>query len=718
MRERQVGVRRRLLLLALVCGCVLSAQTLEQAKDLWRQRDMQGALNTFRALIDQNPDRLDYKVLYGRMLMDHGTQQDLTEASGLFNEVLAVKKDDATAIVALALMAADNFEGGAEKLARRALEADPKNLEAQELVARLALEDNNNAKAAAEANKALEMDPNSAVAKGVLASIDWLADKKESQWDPRSARGYATVGHFFTINRRYEEGIQYYRKALELDPELYSARSALGITLMRLGLNDEAFAQLKNCFDHQYASTATTNTMTLMDSYKKFVSSSTGITSLKLGMKEADLLRPYVQAEMDRAIATYEKKYKLKLEQPVRVEVYPDHEDFAVRALGMPGLGALGVTFTSKSFGSAIAMDSPSGRKPGDFHWASTLWHEMSHVFTLTITNSHVPRWFTEGLAVHEETAASPEWGDRLNPDVLMAIKNKQLLPITDLDRGFIHPTAPMQIIVSYYQAGRICDFINDKWGWDTLLAMLRDFSVQTDTASVIRKELKIEPADFDKQFLAMVDAETKKTVEHFNEWKEDLKQIAAAAGKKDNDTVIKLGTAARDLFPDFVEAGSVYEFLAKAYVAKENKPAATAELERYVKAGGRNPQSIKLLAQQLDDAGNKKEAAAVLDRLNYIYPVDDDLHKKLGALWFDLKNSAGAIREFQAVVSHNPADPAQAHYDLARAYHQNHQDELAKEESIDALETAPGFRAAQKLLLELSGGGEQTPAAPVKKRE
>src|SRR6185369_4244461 len=97
-------------------------------------------------------------------------------------------------------------------------------------------------------------------------------------------------------------------------------------------------------------------------------------------------------------------KYGLKLERPVQVEVYPDHEDFAVRTLGMPRLGALGVTF-----GYAIAMDSPSG----SFHWASTLWHEMSHVYTLTLTKHRVPRWFTEGLAVHEETAVSPEWGDR-----------------------------------------------------------------------------------------------------------------------------------------------------------------------------------------------------------------------------------------------------------------------------------------------------------------
>ena len=32
----------------------------------------------------------------------------------------------------------------------------------------------------------------------------------------------------------------------------------------------------------------------------------------------------------------------------------------------------------------------------------------MSHVYILTLTNERVPRWFTEGLAVHEETAIHP----------------------------------------------------------------------------------------------------------------------------------------------------------------------------------------------------------------------------------------------------------------------------------------------------------------------
>ena len=92
-------------------------------------------------------------------------------------------------------------------------------MEAQELLARLALEDNENAKAAEEAKKALAIDPNSVRAKAILASIDWLADKKETSLGSARARGYEIAGHFLTLNRRYEEGIAYYRKAIELDPQ-------------------------------------------------------------------------------------------------------------------------------------------------------------------------------------------------------------------------------------------------------------------------------------------------------------------------------------------------------------------------------------------------------------------------------------------------------------------------------------------------------------------
>ena len=138
-------------------------------------------------------------------------------------------------------------------------------------------------------------------------------------------------------------------------------------------------------------------------------------------------------------------------------------------------------------------------------------------------------------------------------------------------------------------------------------------------------------------------------------------------------------------------------------------------ELERYVKQGGRNPESIKTLAKELDAAGQKKEAADVLDRLNYIYPGQRGVAQAwLGELWLAEKKPQGAIREFTAELAGKTIDAAQAHYDLASAYQLAHQNDKAKDEAFAALEIAPGFKPAQKLLLQLSG---DEGAAPVIKK-
>ena len=540
----------------------------------------------------------------------------------------------------------------------------------------------------------------------ILATIDWLGDKQATPWidkilkiNPVYGQAYETAGHFFVINRRYDEGIKAYRKAIELKPDLWTARSELGVNLMRLGKDGEARQQLEECWSNGYQASSTKNSLTLLDSYKNFQTFETPTTVLRLHKKEAALLRPYFQSELDRALATYEKKYHYKLKGPVQVEVYPDHEDFAVRTMGMPGLGALGVTFNQY-----VAMDSPSARKPGQFHWDSTMWHELSHVYVLAMTGSRVPRWFTEGLAVFEETGNGHlDWGDRLDPEAINAIKTKKLLPIAELDRGFIHPTYPSQVVVSYFQAGKICNFIDQKWGYDKLLAMIHDFAELTPTVQVIDKEFKLKPEEFDRQFFAWLDSQTKTTIDGFDEWKKQLRDISNKAKAKNWDDVIKEGNAIRDLYSDYVEAGSVYEFLADAYLAKGDKAKAIAELERYSSIGGREPSVLKQLATLQSEAGHKKEAAAALERLNLIYLKDEEAHKKLGELDMELGNPGGAAREFQAVLAGAPIDAAGAHYELARALQATHHLDEARDEVLFALEAAPGFKPAQKLLLELN---------------
>jgi cellulose synthase operon protein C len=677
-----------------------------RAEGLWGMEQYQEANNQFRIAADQSPTNANIRVRWGRLMHERFNN---TEAANLFGEALERDPKNAQAYYGLALVSADGFDSKAIEYTKKAIELDPKLYEAHELMAGLQLEDNDVTKAFEEADEALKISPEALDAMAIHASIELLADRSPDAWlgkirqiNPVYGEGYALIGDQLVLNRRYVDGIAYYRKAIEADPKLWSARSQLGINLMRLGQEEEPRKQLEMCYANGYRNEETVNSLRLLDSYKNFVTLKEGDIILKLNKKEAELLRPYFDEEMKRIIDTYNKKYKMTLPGPVQVEVYPDHEDFAVRTMGMPGLGALGVTF-----GLVIAMDSPSGRPPGEFLWASTLWHEMSHVYILTATNFRVPRWFTEGLAVHEETEASPEWGDRITPDILVAIREKKLLPVAEMDRGFIRPEYPNQVIVSYYQAGRICDYIKERWGADKLLDMVHSFAAHKTTPDVIRDNLGMAPEDFDKQFMEWLDKDVGKTVANFDEWRAKLKDLAAKAKSKDYDAVLKEGEEVRRLYPDYIYPANPYEFMADADMAKGDKAAAVAILTTYEKIGGHNPPALKQLASLEQELGKPADAAATLDRLNYIFPTDEDLHHRLGDLWFAQNNFSGAIREYNAVIAMGPLDKASAQFNAARAYFAAGQKDKAEDHVLESLEVAPDFRPAQKLLLQLKDSNE-----------
>jgi tetratricopeptide (TPR) repeat protein len=673
-----------------------------RAEGLWGIERYQEANDQFRDLVKQNPKNADYRVRWGRLFLDRFNAE---EAHNLFEEALKIDKDNAQAYLGLSMVETEGFSKKAVEDAQKAADLNPKLYEAHEQLAYLALEDSDEETAAKQADLALAISGEALDAMAIHASIDFLHDRNDTPWigrilgvNPAYGEAYSTAGHFYVINRRYDEGIAVYRKALSLNPRLWEARAQLGVNLMRLGDDTEAYQQLEQCYNANYKSFETVNSLRLLDSYKNFVTYKTPTTVIRLHKKEAELLRPYVEAELKRDIADYTEKYKVKLNGPVQVEVYPDHEDFAVRTMGMPGLGALGVTFNA-----VIAMDSPSGRPPGSFHWASTLRHEMSHVFVLQATNSRVPRWFTEGLAVYEETAANPDWGDRLDGEAIHAMQHKLLLPVAELDRGFIRPSYPSQVIVSYYEGGRICTYIAEKWGYAKLLDMIQAYAKLESTPDVFQKVLGISTTDFDKEFMAWLNAQTKVTIDHFQQWADQLKELVADSRGKKYDDLIRQGTAIRDWYPDYVESGSVYELLADAYKNKGDPANERKQLEKYNEIGGRDPKLVERLATLEQEAGDTKKAAAALDRLNYIYPEDQELHKKLGDLWLAQNNVSGAIREYQALLALKPLDQATSHYQLAEAYRKANRLDQAREEVLLALEAAPGYKPAQKLLLEIA---------------
>ena len=434
--------------------------------------DSREANSWFQAAIKQFPDDAALRTRWGELFI--ATHQN-NEAIKLFQEALERDADYAPAKIGLAKIAAGQFDEKTREWAQQVIDESPDDaLEAHLLLARAALEDGALDDGEDELDAALELaednDRSPLEVYALKASLDLLRNTTESPWtaralalNPSFGGAYATPAHFYVITRRYREAIGLLRKAVEVEPDLYSAHAELGLNLLRENKLEEAQRHLEVAYRGDPFSAPIVNTLRLVDSFDNFVVSQHPAkpkapgsndahnpgSILRLHKDEAAVLEPYVLDLVNRTIDTYSKRYGFELKEPVIVELYPDHDDFAVRIAGLPGIGLLGVTF-----GYLVAMDSPTGRADADFHWGTTLWHEMAHVFTLEATNHLVPRWFSEGVSVFEEWSTGPLPGRHIPLPVLQAIKADKFLPIADLDRGFIRPTYEAQVIVSYMQAG------------------------------------------------------------------------------------------------------------------------------------------------------------------------------------------------------------------------------------------------------------------------
>jgi Flp pilus assembly protein TadD len=702
-------------------GLVESGDAYKAAEGYWGLSEMgsgqwEDAKTQFETAIKKPGAPAVWKARYGMLFHERFNDQDAGE---LLTEALEQDPKCAEALLGVAQIGAANYDDKAEKYLNDAIAADPKMVEAHELLADLLLANSEPEEAVKEARAAIALAPYDGAgptgggtdalnAEAELAAAALLADKN-SEADAWLAKiravnaGYGEgdliVAKHMMLNRQYPEAIVYDRKAVEADPQLWAAHEDLGLNLMRMGQQDEAREQLELAYNNGQTDAPTSNSLKLLDLYPKFVTTKDATTTVMLFNTEDELLRPYIEEQLHKAIATYAAKYKMTLDGPVRVEVYPNHEDFAVRTMGMPGLGALGVTF-----GNTIAMDSPSGRKPGDFNWGATLWHEMSHVYILSMTKFRVPRWFTEGLAVHEEGQADPRWANRLTPEVVAAIRDKKLLPVEDLDQGFIYPKYPDQVIVSYWQGGTICDYIAERWGSDALLGMAHSFGDLKTLPQVFQENLKITPQQFDVDYMAWIEKRWGETAKQLDHLHDALKTMLASAGAKDDDAVIAAASKTIALYPDYVEDANAYVLLANAQLDKGNKQAAMDALKQYEKRGGEDPKTLEKLATLEEDLGQPKDAADTLEQVNFIYPEDEWLHRELGKLLLAQNDNAGAVREYQAVLAMKPLDKAQAEYDVAKAYLAAGDKAKAEESVLSSLEAAPDFKDAQKMLLEMEG--------------
>jgi tetratricopeptide (TPR) repeat protein len=682
--------------------------------------DVRAANAFFQAAIKDYPQDAALRTRWGELFL--ATHQN-SEAIRLFQEALELDASYAPAKIGLAKIAAGRFEEKTREWAEQVIDETPEQaLEAHLLLAQAALEDGALEAGDDALDEALELaedhDRSPLEIYALKASADLLRGTTQSPWTQRALAlnagyggAYATPAHFYVITRRYREAIALLRRAVEIEPDLYTAHADLGINLLRENRLDEARPHLELAYRGDPFSAPIVNTLRLIDSFDNFVVSqhparpaapgSDAVHNpgaiLRLHKDEAAVLEPYVLDLVNRTIDTYSKRYGFELEEPVIVELYPDHDDFAVRIAGLPGIGLLGVTF-----GYLVAMDSPTGRADDSFHWGTTLWHEMAHVFTLEATNHLVPRWFSEGVSVYEEWSTGPLPGRHIPLPVFAAIKEDKFLPVAELDRGFIRPVYEAQVIVSYMQAGLICQYIAGRFGQGGLERMLDQFAAGKDTAQAIEVALEITPAQFDEDFAAYVGTELGSVVAGFDRWQEMQAELHETVQREDWRLTVAKAAEAIELFPDYVDEGSPYIAKARAHRELGESALGIDTLLEYRRRGGYDPDALIALARSLGEADRTEDAIGVFEDVLMVAPLRPEVHREFGDRLAAAGRAREALVEYRALLAMNPQDLADAHYRLAKTYVALEDRAKGREHLLYALEIAPHYREAQQLLLEV----------------
>jgi tetratricopeptide (TPR) repeat protein len=659
------------------------------------------ANDVLKLVTQSNPRNAEAFVTWGDLLAE---KYNDPEAVASYQDALKIDPNLPAARLGLAKALSLTQPERAAAEIEKVMTTNPNFVEGHLFIAEQNIDSEQYDKAQEEIGKALEVNPKSSEAISLLASISFFRNNTDEfnkyvrqllATNPYYSRLYDILAENSVSLRLYKEAVGFAREALRINPRDFNAMSILGVNLMRIGEEEAGKAALEKAFEGDSFNQWTYNTLTLLDSFKNFVRFDTPHFKVKLHEKEVAVLRPYVEELLEKAYETLSAKYGFKPEGPITFEMYPDHADFAVRTLGLPGIGALGVCF-----GKLFVMDSPTARKPDAFNWGSTLWHEFTHVITLQITDHKVPRWFSEGLSVYEERKGFPGWGDDLKLDYLDAIKRKELLPTAELNNGFIRPKYEQQVLVSYYQASLICDYIEQKFGFAALKKMLLLYKEGKSTADVFKEALGLSLEQFDTEFFKWVYDKVEGL-----EMKPFMQLVSSgqeALAKGDTDKAIEILAKSIEMYPEYTDEHNAYEPLADAYLKKGNKKAAIDTLKKFMTYSETGFKASHKLAELLREAGDPAGARQALEAAMFIRPMDLEQHQKLGDLLLSQKQFAPAVREFESLLALSTPDRATAYYKLAESNFGQGNREAARTNVRKALEIAPSYEPAQELLLKI----------------
>ncbi|MDX1487445.1 MAG: tetratricopeptide repeat protein, partial [Acidiferrobacterales bacterium] len=435
------------------------------------------AVRLYGQALATDATNIDARIALGELLL---SKYNNTEAVQVLREAMAQNPDHPG--VQLSLARSQHFDHNPEALdtVRKSLERNPRYVSAHAFLARLLIESEEYEAAEQQTLRALEVNPNSVQTLAVLAAVYYLTGREQEfkatvarclRINARYADLYNTLAELSVQNRLYHDAVTFARQAVALDPNSWRGYGLLGLNQLRIGQMQAGRENLERAFAGDPFNVWMKNTLDLLDTLADYEIIREPPFVLVLHRDEASVLAPYLSALAQQAYDHYVKQYAYEPQAPIRIELYPSHADFSVRSVGLAGIGILGV-----SFGPVVALDSPSVHVADTNNWGSTVWHELAHTFHLGMTRHRVPRWFSEGLAVHEEQQAREGWGGDVTPAFLKAYRDGKLYPVSQLSNGFVRPRYPQHVIHSYYQASLVFAFIKERWGFPAIRQMLNGY--------------------------------------------------------------------------------------------------------------------------------------------------------------------------------------------------------------------------------------------------
>jgi tetratricopeptide (TPR) repeat protein len=496
--------------------------------------------------------------------------------------------------------------------------------------------------------------------------------------------------------------------------------------LLRLGEEEDGWRLAGEVAQRDEYDVLAYNLMTLHDRVQKFRTlqaleeDGSGLI-VRMEAREAEIYGPRVIRLLQEARRTLAAKYDVKLEKPVVVEIFDQQKDFAIRTFGLPG----GAGFLGVCFGSVITANSPAALGGTVANWEATLWHEFCHVVTLNKTNNKMPRWLSEGISVYEERQANPGWGQSMTPRYREMILGDELTPVSRLSGAFLNPPSGMHLQFAYYESSLVVEFLIQKYGLETLQRVLTDLGAGMSINDSLRRyagsleTLDQEFAAFAKQRAESLasgaeweqpDLPPAADLAAWKQWVNDhprsfpgLRMFASKLIEAERFEEAKAPLATlRALYPDHVGEDNVYALLARVHRELGETEEERAVLEELAARSGDATDAYLRLMELASSREDWEAVRKNAQRMLAVNPLVRTPHEYLAKAAEALNDAPAAIGAYRAVLSLEPFDPAETHYRLARLLRQQGEREEARRHVVLALEEAPRFRAAHRLLLEL----------------